>query len=1344
MIESGKIRRMLPLLLWLVCTMLRAEGRMQDIMFKHLAMREKLSHYSVMALYQDERGLIWIGTRNGVNVFDGREVHVCRHEADDPHTLLGNFVRDITGDGEGNVYFLTLRGISCYNTTTESFSTLSHLSASAICYDHRLYMAVNQRVYLRQDGQFRPCMELPDPECRISSLYASRDTLLIGTKEHGLFIYHQDTRQLDHILPTGTVSNIFKESRGCYWIGTWNDGLFCLDRGKLTNYRADDRKPTSLASNFIRCCREDQQGNLWIGTFRGLSLLRRDSGTFENYLSDENGNPETTGSVWSLLCDAQGTMWVGTYFGGVNYFNPGLDFYHRYPVTSQPGKGLNFPVVGEMTEDDEGHLWICTDGGGLNMLDRRTGQFTHYVHSDDPHSISHNNVRSLYYDRARGVLWVGTHLGGLNKMDLRTRRFTRYPYTHEGKKKELANIVCDIVPHGDELLLATHDGVYSFHPETALFTPLFKEGREGAVISLALDLQLDGDSLLWIGGVEEGAYAYHFRQKRLIPYTHYAKQGEGLSSNGVNCIYRDGDNLWFCMAETGLDLYRHDTHRFEHFDERKNGLQYNCVYGACRISPDQLLVITDKGFSCLEQKTGRFRNFDGQSGLPLSALNQNAIYMTHDGEIFLGGIDGMVSFRPENLNMQPAPYSIFPYRLYVNDQEVHVGDETGILKQALWRTPSLRLKAGQSMFSILYAVTDYMPLSQNNLMYKLEHFNNNWTAVRGGRIITYTNLNPGHYTLWVKTSEKNGPVSRLDIEVLPPFYATVWAYLVYGLVTIALVYFLVRTYKNRIRLQTELKYERKHVQDVEMLNQNKLRFFTNISHEFRTPLTLIIGQMEMLLQVRNFAPSVYNKILSVYRNGQQLQELITELLDFRKQEQGHMRIKVCEHNLVDFLYENYLLFREYALRRHINFKFNKSNDHIAVWYDAKQMQKVVNNLLSNAFKYTPEQGEITLSVRRGHKEVIVEVADSGCGIAPDEMEHLFNRFYQTDHALTSPGQGIGVGLALSKGIVELHHGRIEVFSTPGEGSTFTLHLPLGCEAFAEDEIYTEETNYDYIHPAQTYDFEAMDESATLHDHEEEPNRSILIVEDDEKLRRMMNDIFSPYYRVTAVASGEEAMQQLEQALPDLVLCDVLMPGMSGIDLCKKMKDNVRTCHIPVMLLTAHTAIEYKLKGLQTGADDYITKPFDVNILLARCKNLINNRLMLQEKYSHQPQQATPLFATTPDDKAFCDRAMHIIDQHLSESEFNADQFAREMGVARTKLFAKLKAITGKTPNDLLLQARLKKAAYMLKNNPELNIAEISDRVGFCSSRYFSRCFKEMYHLTPQAYRKGEEIPENNS
>lgn len=1313
----------------------------QDIIFRHLSTTEDLSHYSVMSIYQDPKGLIWIGTRNGVNLYDGHEISVFKHDQNDEYSICSNYVRDITGDEKGMVYFLTIRGISAFEPKSERFLNLIQNNVSAMHYNDQLFIALGNSVYVYDGDRFNQVYSLPAHDVQITCLYVDKTSMFIGTREEGCYLYDRNSKELRQLFDNEEIIKIFKDSKGRYWIGTLNDGLYLFSENGLHHYSSLD----GLCANYVRDICEDKQGDIWIGTFRGLNKYMPLTDNFISYPNTSRNMLASSTSVWSLLCDNQGNIWIGTYFGGVDFFNPSQSIYWHYNASEHEGAGLSVPIVGVMVEDINHNIWISTEGGGLNKLDTRTGQFSWYRYHEGGNSISQNNVKTVFFDKQRNCLWIGTHLGGLNKLDINSGHFTHYSYHDQVSHK--SNIICDIIPYKDLLLLATHDGVYQFNPETAVFIPLFKEGQEGDIISFALDLCIDHRGILWIAGAEKGAYAYDFVTKRLKLYSNQKQNPHSLSSNGVNCIYEDmGNRLWLCTAESGLDLYQEETDSFINYSEATHELLSNCVYGACSDTPDKLFIITDRGLSCLDISTQQITNYSVGKSLPLSAINQNAIFRASDGRMYIGGVDGLLTFYPQQLELQSLSYQIFPFKLFINDKQVQIGDETGLLKESLRQTEQLTFNASQSMFSIQYAITNYSSFNQDNIVYRLENFSDSWTTLRNGRIITYTNLEPGNYQLVVKAVGKDGEekaCNRINIKILPPLYKTWWAYLLYVISASLIITYIVRTYNKRLKLQTELKYERNYIKDIEELNQSKLRFFTNISHEFRTPLTIIIGQMEMLLQVKNIAPMVYNKILRTYKSSLQLQELINELLDFRKQEQGQMKVKVSEHNIVEFLHATYLLFQEYATTRNINFKFNKSNDVINVWYDAKQLQKVVNNLLSNAFKYTPNGGEISLSVaKRGH-EVVVDVADNGCGIPIKEQNNIFNRFYQTAATLSSQNAGSGIGLALAKGIVELHHGTIGVISVPDEGSTFSFSIPLGNSHFKPEEIsQNKESDFVRTPHENMQQIEIMEqETRSMSESDVEKKFKIVLVEDDIALRDMLIELFTPYYHVIAVSNGKDGLDAVKEHMPDIVLSDVLLEeGMTGIELCREIKRNIETCHIPVVLLTACTAIEYKLEGIQTGADDYITKPFDINVLLARCKNLVNNRIVLQEKFSKQPQNNFQMIATNPLDMKFVEQAMQVIEKHIGDSDFSMNDFAREMCIARTKLFIKLKAITGRTPNDLILTVRLHKAAILLKNNPEYNIANISTILGFSSPRYFSRYFKDKYGVTPQIYRRKDVSP----
>ena len=802
-------------------------------------------------------------------------------------------------------------------------------------------------------------------------------------------------------------------------------------------------------------------------------------------------------------------------------------------------------------------------------------------------------------------------------------------------------------------------------------------------------------------------------------------------------------NLWFSTSGSGLDLYQPATDDFENFDSKNNGLLSDCIYETKESSvwKGHLLLITNLGFSHFNPNLKLFTNYNTKNGFPISAVNENALCVTRDGYVFLGGIEGLISFQERKLHFIAKPYSLQFTNLWINGKEVIPGDESGILKQSLPYTEHIILNADQSNFTIEYSSSNHIKANRANILYRLDNYSDDWTQLsKENSSITYTNLNPGKYTLIIKAERNNIEEARINITVLPPWYRSTLAYIIYIIVAGLLIWYIAYSYISRIRLEESLKYEKKHLEDTEILNQDKLRFFTNISHEFRTPLTVIVGQMESLLKSAQFTPTVYHKILGVYKSSIQLRELINELLDFRKQEQGQMKIKVSLNNMVSFLNESYLFFFEYAKMQNIDLIFQKSEDDIEVWFDTIQIQKVVNNLISNALKHTAINGEIILSIYRKDQHVVIEVKDNGCGIAEKDIHQIFDRFYQSDNNIKN-GSGSGIGLALTKGIVELHKGEIIVTSEEGRGTTFSVSLPLGNSHFNENQISKEseavqQTIPNKLMPVNT-DVFAPEEELT-------PSRindaQIMIVEDNESIRQMLIDIFSNLYEVVSAHDGKEAweMLQSDNKLPDLILSDVMMPEMAGTELCRLVKTTFQTCHIPVVLLTARTAIECNLEGLRIGADDYVTKPFNIDLLVSRCNNLINSRRILQEKFSKQPQVQVQMLATNAMDKELLDKATTIIEKFMDDPGFNVTTFAREMAMARTSLFTKLKAITGQTPNDFILSIRLKRGAYLLRNNLELNISEISDKIGFSTPKYFRKCFKDMYQVSPLAYRQGED------
>ena len=769
----------------------------QNITFNHLTTDDGLSQFSVNSLYVDENGILWIGTREGLNRYNGDDIQTYKLQKNNPNSLFCNTVSRITGNHNGKIYLLCTEGVAEFNLATQKFTTLIQGNINSIYYNDGLFIGKKNEIYRynEETGNFDLYYQLPDRNLEIVCIHINKDVLWLGTTTNGVYCLNIDKKELTHPIQKGNITSFYQDSESELWIGSWEEGLFRVKAdGTIENFKYNAKDPHSLSSNFVRACCEDNLGNIWIGTFNGLNRYNKITGLFQNHTAnDTQADGLTHSSIWCIVKDNQGTLWLGTYFGGVNYFNPEYEIYTRYSYSSNEKKGVSNPVVGRTIEDKDGNLWIGTEGGGLNYYNRRTREFKWYRPQEGRNSISHNNVKALYYDADKEIIWIGTHLGGLNKLDIRSGHFTHYRM-EEGNPNTLpSDIIRDIIPYKSLLIIATQNGVCLFDPANGQCQQLFKDSKEGKSIKMVADVTFDSEGTLWVAATGEGVFSYRFDTCKLTNYRHDATNPNSLSNNNVNNITQDSKgNLWFSTSGSGLDLYRPATNDFENFDKERNGLASDCIYETQESpSSGKLLLITNEGFSIFNYKNKTFNNYSAENGFPLTAVNENALCVTCDGEIFLGGIQGMISFHEMELNFTPKPYKIILSRLIVNGREISVGDKTGILQHSLCHTGEITLNADQSMFSIEFATSNYIPANKDDIIYRLEGFSNEWTSTRGLHTITYTNLNAGTYTLLIKPEGKDEnlcPQAQLTIHVLPPYYKTTLAYFIYIIITGCLLY----------------------------------------------------------------------------------------------------------------------------------------------------------------------------------------------------------------------------------------------------------------------------------------------------------------------------------------------------------------------------------------------------------------------------------------------------------------------------------------------------------------------------------------------------------------------------
>jgi signal transduction histidine kinase/ligand-binding sensor domain-containing protein/DNA-binding response OmpR family regulator len=1318
-----------------------------EIYFNHIKAPDGLSQISVLSIYQDKLGYLWFGTREGLNRYNGKDLKIIFSSENDRLGLPSNIINSIYGKDDNLYIHCGYHYLVSYNIRTDRFMMIDNNCQHVGQSSNGFWLSSGNQLKMFSHTQRTITYTCTMPaSCEISAVFESSNRKLYVGTENGLYILDKNTI-VNRLLPNRSIACIYEDSKQNIWIGTNGNGACCLHPdGSTDEYSAAPAGKTGfqLSNNIVRAFCEDNSGQIWIATFDGLNRLAPETGRISIYRHTGNKPTELShNSIHTLYKDKQGTIWIGTYFGGVNYYNPEFNIYTRYYPDNTNHTSLNFPIVGKIAEDKNHNLWICTEGGGLNFLDRKTNTFQYHT-AGGPNTISHNNLKSIHYNPDNHKLYIGTHLGGLNIYDINNNRFKHI--TTSTTENLPNNIIDAIVPYDNKLIILTQKGIVQLDPQTETIRPFPDDPLPAKKIGHNItNLYIDRNRNLWLALTEGGLLRYNLQSKNHQTYTHlFHNPQTSIGRNPVSCIYETRNGaLLFSTLGSGLFKYTPETDSFQRYSVESHFLLSDFIYHINETRHGHLLLLTSNGVNLLDQHFTSLHDLNGNKGFPLGKINFGCgACVTADGRIFVGGTNGMVSFAEDQLNTVNTAYDLFFSDLSINNIPRNASESPKLLPESLPFLKEIRLKHHQTNILIQFATSNYIKPNSIPFEYKLTQFDDKWLPVEN-QTIRYSNLNPGKYTLHVREKHPVPPNRKpkqisLNITILPPFYSSTPAFTLYFIIIVILLWFFIRLNKMKFQLKTSLEYEIRENNRIQELNQIKLQFFTNISHEFRTPLTLIIAQLESLLQIENLPPIIHNKLGKVYKNTSHLRTLINELLDFRKQERDLLELQVCEMDIVAFARSIFNSFKDIAVQRQIEYTFFSSENAIPLWFDPIQMQKVLSNLLTNAFKYSGDRSAITLTIERRRPTVNINIIDSGAGIAEEDLPKIFNRFYQAKNSTHNPGTGIG--LALSKGIVDLHHGTLTAQNnTARPGSTFTVALLTGSEHFtAEEKNSKNESASDFFKqsdiPQQTFFDEIKHAQATAGYTTSES--TILIVEDNDEILNFLEEIFSPIYRVETAKDGFEGLEKVKTIQPDIVLSDIMMPKMSGKEMCIKIKSNFETSHIPVILITADTSEQQNLESLMAGADDYIVKPFNVKALISRCNNLVLSRKRMQMRYSKQIDDTTSsTIAVSKQDRELLEHATETVVKYLDNPDFNVNTFASEMALGRSKLYLKIKGITGMTPNEFILNIRLKKAAALLLSDPGLNVSDITYRLGFSAPRYFSKCFKDLFGISPIQYRK---------
>jgi len=1350
--------------------------------FKHITNEQGLSNTTIEAIFQDKRGFIWFGTRDGLNRYDGYQVIVYRYNSKDSNSISDNYIQYIYEDKNQNMWVGTINGLNRFNTQKNNFTRYKHNTAnpkslsnnhvSCITEDRKgnlwistLGGGVNlfkpkEEIFIsfRHEAKKNNSLSSDDVSyiCR-----DSQDNFWVGTK-NGLNIFYPETGSFELYKNLGNYNkeklnnsiNIIKEDRkGNLWLGTEDNGLILFNHKENTfaEYRHIEKDPTSLSSNLIRSILIDKAGNVWIGSVNGgLDLFNEVTHSFFHYQNEpDNVFSLSQRTVSALFEDNQGNIWAGTHRGGVNLYMPNTEKFTLYRQEQQKNS-LSHNDVKAFYEDSYGNLWIGTDGGGLNLFDRNKNTFRHFKY--DPYNtntIGSNEVLHIMEDSERN-LWVGTWGGGLCLFNRSTESFTRYLNNPADSLSISSNYIQKIFEDSKKnLWVATYyGGLNLFNKKTNHFTRVINAPGNNSklqgnnIVSLAEDKE--GNS--WIGTDDGGLNCYNPVTKN---FTHYFNNEE--RNPDLRIIFIDSKGrLW--IGQTGLYIFYPKQKSFSLYTD-KAGLNTEFIKGIAEDGQGNFWISTSNGITQFNPENFSFKKYNTADGLQGLEYEANAYLKTKDGEIFFGGLNGFNSFYPKNIRTNTFIPPVYITDFQIFNKKISPTEDNSPLQTDISFTDKITLTYKQSTFSFSFAGLNYTSSENNQFAYKLENWDKDWNYTGIERKASYTNVSPGKYLFKVRASNNDGIWNEegrsVIVIITPPFWDTWWFRL---LVLLSMVSAVIIFYRFRRKLEKRNMEERKR----EEMHQVQLQFFTNISHEFRTPLSLILGPVEKL-QKEDTRTEFNHYYKVIQRNAGRLLSLINELMDFRKSESGALHLNVMPGNLNLFLNEIAEEFSELAIQKNIQFTVKAPEGIKETWFDRQVLEKIITNLLSNSFKYTADDGNITVQASEylndfkssfqnqliinndynGKKYIYLRVADSGIGISKESVTHLFERYYK----ISESHLGSGIGLAFVKSLTLLHKGRIYVYSERNKGTEIIIGIPVSKDDYDKKERWIQNKESGGSKPEGIYSkydhlmqvFEEKQPQAKESTGLAKKNH-ILVVDDNEELRVFLKESLNHHYIISEAVDGQSGFNKAKEESPDLIISDVMMPGINGIDFCKLIKEDIETSHIPFIMLTAKDALESRIEGVESGADFYFSKPLSVQLLELTIKNIFTQKQKLKERYLKDEHAEAKDLVHSNRDKEFIAQLISIIELHLTNPDLDVDFICVQIGMSRTSLYTKIKNITGQSINDFIRTIRLKKAVQLMTHE-DIPLIEVMYCVGIQTQSYFTKAFKKEFGKTPSQYLK---------
>ncbi|MEH0153501.1 two-component regulator propeller domain-containing protein [Limibacter armeniacum] len=1333
--------------------------------FQHITIDQGLPHNTVTSILKDKEGFMWFGTWSGVCRFDSREVKKFNKLNSG---LQDDVVLCMKEDKvNGFIYFGTRSGgINVIDKKTHQIKTITdkikgEINDFQIGKNKRvLWAASNQGLYkITFSSDFIvKRIEILDTENsslktnNITTIHLDTNGMLwVGTAE-GAYQFNDSSQQLTkldrvtELFSETHITSIHEDTRGDFWIGTLY-GLYHLNHvGNMKHiFFHEDGNPKTLPHSTIDDVTEDHQQNIWVATLGGIAKYSLENQTFTRYThSATNKNSLSSNYVKCLYIDKDLLLWSGTDQAGISYMNLTPPIFKSLKPIPGDRTSLSSELVNAIYVTDK-HWFIGTSGGGLNMISPDNKEANRVF---DASNSPIGNFISALTPLNENKLLIGTWGQGVFMMDFSKPNPQFVPVKN----------ITGVGLYVSYILHASSDSIYVSTPEGIYVTNAKQSNghnfafHKNSKISNIRDVGIlleDHQHNLWIG-TTKGLHMWDVKKDKV----------HKINNEYITTLIESPlkEQIYFGTIDKGVGTVSSKLSSKILLDEKRE-LNNNSVYSILSDQKQRLWIGTNKGLTCYSPQDSSYRNYDKSDGLPSNQFYWNASYKQNNRALFFGTTQGLFHFDPSKADKEHAPIPTYITDLVVINDSIYSKAFDG--KEIIQYAHDLELRPQEKSFTFQLSGLNFINAHKTRFLYKLEGVDQTWHETGAdNKTITYSHVKPGQYELWVKTGYQEGQwgnqIKKVGVTIHPAFYQMFWFW---GVVVSFAVVLLYALYEWRIRaaklenekleaiiakrtafIETQKEQISSQRDELIQLNNNlkeiheeKIEFFMDIAHEFRTPLTLIMGPIDEIEKQIQQHPHLQKQMAVLSKNSRYLLNLTNQILDFRKFEKGKFSLNYSPVKLNDYLDDLVNGFRDYANGHSITLATDFSAlQNSAASIDVDHFGKVIYNLLSNAIRYA--QSNVTLTVEDKDDTIYVAFSDDGMGISQENIEKVFNRFFSQKYvSIAGNGFGAGIGLNLSKKIIELHHGDITLQSTEGEGTTFTIHIPRGTDEIAENI-----PSNTYIRSVPELEVtnkkEAVPDKDTPEEKDKERQHTLLIVEDNHEVRQYLNSILESNYTILQASDGKEGITMAQENMPDLIISDVMMPHVNGMELCAELKSHVNTCHIPIILLTAKSSDLARLEALEKGADGFVTKPFVPDLLKARITNLLTQRERLRKVLQGKDIEEISELTENDLDKAFLNTAKEIVYNHIDNPEFNQELFAREIGMSKSLLYKKIKAVTGERPTDFVNKIRIHRACEYLKDK-QTQVTDVSIRVGFADAKYFSRCFKKHKGVSPKQYQQ---------